>query len=311
MKRKPGKRSRTVSGLGGIQIAEPVALHAGLFQFIQFQMRILSNEGFYDLGTQEMAVICRMVAKQDAGLCPFLHHNKYPAVDHQVDISPQDVHHLNGTVDYHIFRDIDKQAVLYQHRIQSRQRVFTRRSKTTVMLLQQVGTFLRSLAKRTNHHPLRQRSCRLGFIVESIVHNEIKRRAQIGHITREHIIRIHGNIQTFQVYSVIRCKSRRHIGILVPFCLLCRELQPAEILISLPTMRIQHSRTVSGNHVRIPVKQIYILLFAVHVRLSFHCPATSALIQSKPLFSISVANSGPPDLTIRPSINTCTKSGFK
>ena len=43
---------------------------------------------------------------------------------------------------------------------------------------------------------------------------------------------------------------------------------------------------------------------------SAHSPASS-FIQSKPLLSISAASSGPPVLTMRPSMRTCTTSGFR
>ena len=69
-----------------------------------------------------------MVAEEHLQFCAFLKHDQHAAVHHQIGHLTlgiagrglKDIDDLNGTIDLHVARHIDQQAVLGQHRIERR-----------------------------------------------------------------------------------------------------------------------------------------------------------------------------------------------
>ena len=65
-----------------------------------------------------MAVVGSMVAEQELSLGAFLHDDEDAAVNHQIDVRPQDIDDLDGTLHHDILGNIDEKSVLCQHGIQ-------------------------------------------------------------------------------------------------------------------------------------------------------------------------------------------------
>ena len=65
-----------------------------------------------------MAVVGSMVAEQELSLSSFLHDDEDATVNHQIDVRPQDIDDLDGTLHDDILGNIDEESVLCQHGVQ-------------------------------------------------------------------------------------------------------------------------------------------------------------------------------------------------
>ena len=235
-----------------------------------------------------------MVAYQHTGLCSVFQHHEQTTVHHEVNIGTKDIHQLNRLIHHHSLRHIKHKAVLHKGSIESSDSIFRCICQLTIIFLDQLRMFCCQFLQATEQYTFRKVSLRQSLAIESIVHHEVKGRTHVWYIALEHFIRIDRNVETIQVQTVIRCKEFGRIGIFIFFLFGRREAQTFEISKSFGTRRIHHLGAVPTNHGFALGKEVNILLFRFH-----HSP-NSFLIQSKPRFSISNANSGPAVLTIRP-----------
>ena len=63
-----------------------------LFQFIEIESGILTDERLYHLRCKEVYTVHCMVAGQKTGLRTFFQNDEHTTVHHKVDIAAQDVH---------------------------------------------------------------------------------------------------------------------------------------------------------------------------------------------------------------------------
>ena len=90
-----------------------------------------------------------MVAEKHLHFGTLLEDNEHTTVNHQVGHLPlgilrrglQDVDDLNGTIDLHVLRYIDQQAVLRQHSVQGRYGIVAGLGLFCVIFLDEIGMF--------------------------------------------------------------------------------------------------------------------------------------------------------------------------
>ena len=122
-----------------IKITHAHILVMRLFQTIQVERGILAHIRLNNLGGQELAVIGGMVTEKQLHLCPRLDNDQHPAVDHQVHIRPQNIDYLDGTVHLDIPRNVHEQAILRQHRIESRYGIGIRMGDFRIIIADKFG----------------------------------------------------------------------------------------------------------------------------------------------------------------------------
>ena len=129
-----------------------------------------------------------MVAKQHLNLCTLFEHNQYTTVYHQVNVRAQDVDDLNGTVYLDVLGHIDIKAILCQHGVEVSNSIVGVSSHTIVILAG--GKVLQG----TNDNTFGQMTFGFFFMIEHIVHHEVKARREIGYITTERVVRVDRNL---------------------------------------------------------------------------------------------------------------------
>ena len=204
------------------------------------------------------------------------------------------------------------------------------------MLGHEVGILCRELLEATEDDTLGQ--CCLGqsTIVEGVVHHEVERGAHVGHVALEHVVGVYGDVETIDVHSIVGSEERLHIGIFIVLNTPGGEALLLQMAAGLITQRIHHLAAMTGDEIatltvegevlslspRPPPKggglltsrsYVITIVYIIHIYMSVFVTlprgrdgvglpysSTSFLIQSKPRFSISSANSGPAVFTMRP-----------
>ncbi len=236
-----------------------------------------------------------MIAYQQTSLRTFFYHHQQPTVHHEVYISTENIHQLNGLFDHHPFRYIKHETILCKGGIESGNPIFGGIGQLAIILLHQLRMLFGKVLQATQQDTFRQLGLGQCLAIKSIVHHEIKRSAHVRNIALEYFIRIYRNIQTIQVQSIIGSEQLGHIGIFVLLLLGRGKTQAFKVGKSFGTRCIHHLRAMPAYQGFALTEEVNILLFRFHA----YSPI-SFLIQSNPRFSISNANSGPAVFTIRP-----------
>ena len=100
-----------------------------------------------------------------------------------------------------------------QHRIECSNGIIGRIGNLGVVVLYNV----RTVAHRANEDSFGQTALRLYLAEKGIVYHEIKERAEVGHITVKHLIRVYGYIQTAEIDTEIGRKKFGYIRVFITF----------------------------------------------------------------------------------------------
>ena len=92
---------------------------------------------FNHLCREEVNVIHRMVAYQQAGLCSIFQHNQDTAIHHKVDICTKNIHQLNRLVYDYPFGDVEHEAILCKSCIEGSYSILGSIGQLTIILLYQ------------------------------------------------------------------------------------------------------------------------------------------------------------------------------
>ena len=262
-----------------VDIGHACVLLMGFFQTVKVETGIVADISFDDLRAEEVTVVGRVIAEKKLSLTAFVHNDEHTAVDHQIHIRAQDVHHLYGTVHFDVLRHIDKESVLCQHRVQRRHRVLFGLGNLTIVLRYQVGMVVCCVAKTLQDDALGQLCLRQRFLVELVIDDKIERSAEVGHIAMEDIIRVDRDVDAVDVQSIVGRKELLHVGVLIALDLARREALPLEVLISLVAQCVERRCAVLSNHLPGLAVEVDILLFCLS-----HTPASLFTIFSVSLF---------------------------
>ena len=149
-----------------------------------------------------------------------------------------------------------------------------------------------------NFHSLWQLCLGQCILVEAVVDHKIDRGGEVGDVAAERLVGVGGNAQPREVQPIVWREGRWHIRVAIALVLPGGEAQLLKDLCRLLSLLVEEGRRMGVKQCALTAEQINILGNRVHSNSSF--------IQSKPRRSISVANSGPPVLTMRPPMSTCT-----
>ena len=191
-----------------------------------------------------------MVAEEELGLSALFHHDEDTTVYHQINIRTKDIDYLNGSLHLHVLWYVDQQAILCQKCIQCRDAIFIGFGNLGIVFLDEIGVFCSNLAQRIHDNTLWQLHLWQCLVIESIVHHEVERSAQVRHIAAESLVWIYRNFQTVQVQAIVWLEDGTHICVLVSFYLSGREAQATEVLEGSIAHRIEHLSTVPLDHSR-------------------------------------------------------------
>ena len=181
-----------------------------------------------------------MVACKDAGLRIVLHDDEHTAIGHEIDIGTQYVDQLNGLLHHYTFGDVDEEAILCQQGVEGGDSILFGASKLAIMTGHELGVLGRELLEAAEDDSVGQGSLRQGTIVEGVVHHEVERGAHVGHVALEHVVGIDGDVEATNIESVVGCKERLHIGILVVLDPLRGEARLLQMAVGLIAQRIHH-----------------------------------------------------------------------
>ena len=191
-----------------------------------------------------------VVAHQQFGLGTLAYDNEQPAVDHEVDVTPQYIHQLDGLLDHHPVGDIEEESVLSKGGVERHRAVAFHVGGLPVVAGYQLRILPGHLAQAAGHDPLGQLG-RSGLClgVEGIVHDKVEQRAQVGHITTEHFVGIDFDIDPAQVQPVVGSVERLDVGAAI--LLVLERGQPLALEQShrLVAQGIHHRRRMARNQV--------------------------------------------------------------
>ena len=121
---------------------------------------------------------------------------------------------------------------------------------------------------------------------KAIIHHEIERSREIGHIAAESRIGVDGNLEAVQVHAIVRGEEFLNIGILIAFHLFRWEALPAEVLEGLITHSIHRLRSMREDQLPRLLVQLYILLLTLHLSPPLsnhnHAPESAWRVQAPP-----------------------------
>ena len=250
MKRDDVMVHAAVSLLLNINVADTTVLVMSLLQTIEVETGILTNISLDNLGCEEVFVIGCMVAEEELSLSTLFHHDENTAVYHQINIRTENIDDLNGSLHLHVLWYVDKQAILCQECIQCGDAIFIDFGNLSVVFPDEFRVFCSNLVQRVHDNTLWQLYLWQCLAIESIVHHEVERSAQVRHIAAESLVWIHRNFQAIQVQTIIWLEDGAHICVLVSFYLSGREAQATEVLKRSIAHRIEHLSTVLLDYSR-------------------------------------------------------------
>ena len=183
---------------------------------------VAARKDFDDLGGQEVHLVHRVVAHQQAGLCAVLQDDEHAAVHQQGHVAAQDVDELDGLLHDDAAGDVEQHAVLGKGGVEGGQPVARRVGQGAEVSLHQFGI----VAEVAQDDAVGQRLFRVG---EGVVHHEEQRGAHVGHVALEHFVGIDGDGQPLEVHAVVRLEGAGHVGVLAVFLPAGGEAQPLEV----------------------------------------------------------------------------------
>ena len=205
----------TVCLLVHIEVTETHCAGMGFFQFIKIESSIFFCKDLNNLSRKEIYIIHGMITNQQTSLRTFFQHNQHTAVHHKINISTQYVHQLNGFVHHHAFRHIQHKAILGKSSIEGGHTILGSICQLTIILLDQSRILFRQLFQAAKQHSFRQLCLRQSLTIKSIVYYKIKSGTHIRYIALEHFIRIHRNVESVQIQTIIRLEQLAHIRIFI------------------------------------------------------------------------------------------------
>ena len=259
-----------------IDIAHAVVQMMRLLHAIKLERRIGSDISLRHLSGKEPAFVGSMVAEKQLSLRSFVKNDEHTAVDHQIDIGTKNVYHLYGALHLHVARHINEQPVLGQHCVERSHGIGICAGDMGVIFCDEIGIFCGISVKRTHIYAFGKRRFGQQTAVESIIHHKIERRTEVRDIAAESVVRIHRNVQTVEIESIIRTEYPVDIGIFIFLHLTCGESETAEVVESLVAHGIESRRAVTEQRLTSRLVKVYILFLASHN----HSSPISALIQS-------------------------------
>ena len=157
-----------------IHIADTTVLIMSLLQTIEIETGILTYVCLNDLSSEEVLIVSSMVTEEELCLSSLLQDNENATVYHQVNIRTKDIDNLYGTIQFYILWNIDEQAILCQECVQCSDTIFIRFCNLSIVFCDEFGIFCSNLAQRIHDNTLWQLHFWKSFIIESIVHYEVK-----------------------------------------------------------------------------------------------------------------------------------------
>ena len=221
-----------------------------LLQAIEVETGILANISLDYLSSEEVLVIGCMVAEEELSLSTLFHDDENTSVYHQINIRTENIDDLNSSLYLYILWNINQQAILCQECIQCGDAIFVGFGNLSVVSPDEFRVFCSNLVQRVHDNTLWQLYLWQCLAIESIVHHEVERSAQVRHIAAESLIWIYRNFQTVQVQAIVWLEDGAHICVLVSFYLSGREAQATEVLKRSIAHRIEHLSTVLLDYSR-------------------------------------------------------------
>ena len=246
-------------------VAHPHILGVGLLQAVEVESGVVGHVCLDYLGGEEALVVGCMVAEQQLYLGARLHDDEHAAVYHQVHVGAQDIDYLHSLVHHRSLWHVDHEAVLCKHGVECRDSVFGAFCQPAVVLRHEFGALLGKLLQRAYDDALGQFLLGHCLGVEAVVHHEIERCAQVGHVAAECLIRVYRNLEAVEVQSVVGSEERRHVGIFVSLHLLRGESESLEVLECSVSQVVHHARGVLHYHLAALLIEFYVLFFALHL----------------------------------------------
>ena len=164
----------TVGLLLDIHIAHPDILVMGFLQTVKIELSVGFHVRLYHLCGQEIAVVHRVIAEKKLCFCTFFEYDQHPAVDHQIDIRAENIHHLNGAIYLYAPRNIHNESVFGQHRVERRYRIVGRLGQLCIITGNKLGPISSHSVERINQNALGQLYFGLRSGVKTVVDNEIQ-----------------------------------------------------------------------------------------------------------------------------------------
>ena len=263
---------------------------------VQFERSVGSDISLDSLCCKVLAVVGSMVAEEKLCTSAFFHDDEYTTVYHQVYSRAQNVYHLHRFVYYYILLHIHQQSVLCQHCVESGDAVLVGLCQTGVVFGNKLRVLLGIVGKRRHYDAFRKIVLGLQCLAELVVYYEVERGTEIRNVATERLVWINWHFDTVDVQSVVWFEELVDSCIFISLNLSRRETQALEIGKGCVTHCVQCVGAVYADLFACVTIKVDVLLFAVH----YYSSPISALIQSYPLCSISLASSGPAVFTMRP-----------
>ena len=112
----------------------------GLLYIVVVEHSVVVHEYLANLRRQEFnGGLVRVIAYQQFGLSPFPHDNQQSAIHHKIDITPKDIYQLYRLFHDDSVRNIQKEAVLGESRVQGNGSVSSHIGDLSVIARYQIG----------------------------------------------------------------------------------------------------------------------------------------------------------------------------
>ena len=221
-----------------------MVLVVGILHAVEVERCVVADIGLDDLCGEEVVVVGGMVAEQEFSLGTLLHHDEHASVDHHAHVGAQDVDNLHTLFHLHVFRHIDEEAVLGQHRVERRDGVLLRLGDARIVASDEFGMLLGRLSQRSDDDSLLGLYVGQPLLIERIVDDEIEQRTQVGHVAAEGRIGIDRKLDAIDVQTVVGSEDLLYVGVLISLHLPCREALAAEVFEGAVADGVHHLRAM-------------------------------------------------------------------
>ena len=244
-----------------VHVRDACILVVGLLHAVEVERCICSDVSLNHLRSEELLVVGCVVAEEELGVCALLHHDEHAAVHHHRHFRAQDVYHLHGSVHHDVALHVHEQSVLRQHSVECGDAVLVALRQACVVLSHELGVRLRVFGKRCHLDAFGQVLLGLQRLAELVVDDEVERRAEVGHIAAERLVRVDRHFKTVDVQSVVGLEELVYRCVFVSLNLSRREAETLEAVEGFVAHSVQHVGAVGADLLTTFAVEVDVLLF--------------------------------------------------
>ena len=244
-----------------VHVRDACVLVVGLLHAVEVERCVCSDVSLNHLRSEELLVVGGVVAEEELGVGALLHHDEHAAVHHHSHVRAQDVYHLHGFVHHDVALHVHEQSVLRQHSVECGDAVLVALRQACVVLSHELGVCLRIFGKRCHLDAFGKVLLGLQRLAELVVDDEVERRAEVGYIAAERLVRVDRHFKTVDVQSVVGLEELVYRCVFVSLHLSRREAETLEAVEGFVAHSVQHVGAVGVDLLTTFAVEVDVLLF--------------------------------------------------